>query len=543
MLARAMIAAAGIPEFRRFRTDEPAIVRPPLPLDSQSTESQQPESAWSSTPVPSSSDHESESAAAFVAAYRAGDTTPDVVAERFIESVAASDGATPPLRAFIAVDATDLRQQAAASTRRWRAGIPRGVLDGVPVAVKDELDQTPYATSVGTCWLGREPAQVDATVVARLRRAGALLVGKLNMHEIGLGVTGINPHHGTARNPYDPDRMTGGSSSGSAAAVAGGLCPIAVSADAGGSIRIPSSLCGTVGLKPTFGRMSERGAAVLCWSIAHVGAIGATAADVALAYITMAGIDPTDANTRDQPAPHLNAMRQPNLSGKTIGVYRPWFEDADAAVVAACDQMLRFLVDAGAQVREIEIPDLHLVRPVHFVTAAVEWATAFAQLSRQERRHFGLDVRLTLRLARQLEPTDYVHAQRLRRRICDHFAKALREVDVIATPTTASTAPLIPIDALTCGESDLVTLDRMTRFVLASNLTGHPAISFPAGYDSRGLPIGLQLIGRAWCEDLLLHMASVAARYVEPRTPRRHFRLLNASPARAPVAAVGAYER
>jgi Asp-tRNA(Asn)/Glu-tRNA(Gln) amidotransferase A subunit family amidase len=157
-----------------------------------------------------------------------------------------------------------------------------GPLDGVPIAVKDELDQVPYATTAGTRFLGREPASSDATVVARLRSAGALLVGKTNMHEVGLGITGVNPHHGTSRNPYDPARITGGSSSGSAAAVAAGLCPIAVSADAGGSIRIPAALCGVVGLKPTFGRMSERGAAALCWSLAHIGVIGASSADVAL---------------------------------------------------------------------------------------------------------------------------------------------------------------------------------------------------------------------------------------------------------------------
>jgi Asp-tRNA(Asn)/Glu-tRNA(Gln) amidotransferase A subunit family amidase len=352
-----------------------------------------------------------------------------------------------------------------------------------------------------------------------------MLVGKTNMHEIGMGITGVNPHHGTSRNPHDPARITGGSSSGSAAAVAAGLCPIAVSADAGGSIRIPAALCGVVGLKPTFGRMSERGAATLCWSIAHLGVIGATARDVALAYLAMAGRDAADPNTLRQPPSRLGHLDNLDLNGLKIGFVPPWFQDADPPVVAACQQALSRLSDAGARVQEIELPDLNLVRPAHFVTAAAEWAAAFAHQYTVNRRVFGGDVRLMLLLARSLDPADYVHAQRLRRRICSNFAAAQETVDVIATPTTAGTAPLVPLKALGTGESDLVTLDRMTRFVTASNLTGLPAISFPAGYDGQGLPIGIQMIGRPWREDVLLRLAATAESFVERRLPRVHFQL------------------
>jgi hypothetical protein len=195
--------------------------------------------------------------------YRSGRFTPEMVAENILKAIENSDDGERPLRAFIAVHTDDVLAQARASTERYRSGRSLGPLDGVPVAIKDEIDMLPYGTTVGTKFLGKRAVQQDATVVARLRSAGALLPGKTNMHEIGIGVTGLNIHHGTPRNPYNLDHHTGGSSSGSAAAVAAGLVPAALGADAGGSIRVPASLCGIVGLKPTFGRISEMGAAPL----------------------------------------------------------------------------------------------------------------------------------------------------------------------------------------------------------------------------------------------------------------------------------------
>jgi Asp-tRNA(Asn)/Glu-tRNA(Gln) amidotransferase A subunit family amidase len=228
------------------------------------------------------------------------------VAERALAAIA--DSQQNGLSIFVAWEQADLLAQATASAQRLREGRPLSPLDGVPVAVKDELDLRGFGTSVGTRFLGKQPAAEDSTAVARLRAAGALLLGKVNMHEIGIGVTGQNPHHGTVRNPYDPQRHTGGSSSGSAAAVAAGFCPIAIGADGGGSIRIPASLCGVVGLKPTYGRVSETGAAPLDWSVAHIGPLGATARDVALGYAAIAGLT-GDPNTLHQPALTLEALK------------------------------------------------------------------------------------------------------------------------------------------------------------------------------------------------------------------------------------------
>src|SRR5688572_325451 len=527
-LRRTMLAAMRIPEFRRVpaQAEDAAIVVPPLPGIADLDLIGEPGAR--ELPAPHSGGTFA-SADDFTSAYERGACTPVDVAAGFAHAVAASDAASPPLRAIIATNADDLMTQARESADRYAAGNTLGPLDGVPIAVKDELDQLSYPTTIGMRFAGGAPARADATAVARLREAGALLVGKTNVHEIGLGVTGINPHHGTARNPYDPGRMTGGSSSGSAAAVAAGLCPIALGADAGGSIRIPAALCGVVGLKPTFGRVSERGAAPICWSLAHVGPLAGTARDAALCYLTIAGTDPLDPNTHRQPAPDLRAFDSADnnsLAPLRIGVYRPWYSDADADVVAACNAALAQFATRGATMRDVDIAEIHLVRAAHAVTIAVEMATAFAEQYRIDRRAFGLDVRLSLLLAHHLAPTDYVHAQRLRRRVSAHVARALEDVDVLVTPTTACTAPPVPPDALATGEANFATLDRLMRFVTLANLTGLPAISFPVGYDANGLPIGMQLIAHPWREDVLLRFAHAAEGFIARRRPVARHALL-----------------
>ena len=467
-----------------------------------------------------------ETAEDFTEAYRTGRTTPLEVAERLLARSQELDRLNPPMRVFIAQEAEDLRAQAQASTERYRRGAPLGPLDGVPVAVKDEVDQAGYPTTAGTRFLGKEPASRDATAVARLRAAGALLVGKANMHEIGLGVSGINPHHGAARNPYDPARITGGSSSGSAAAVAAGLSPLALGADGGGSIRIPSALCGVVGLKPTFGRVSEHGAAPICWSVAHLGPIGATVRDTALGYLVMAGPDAQDPNTRFQPSPHLEGLGNMDLRGVRLGIYPAWFEDADASVVSACRQMLEVLRDAGAELVEVEIPELGLIRLLHSLTIVTEMLAAHQEAYEHHREAFSHETRVNFALLRQVRSDDYLLAQRHRARLHHQVMVVMRTIDGLVTPATACTARPIGADALRYGESNLPLLERLMRYMVLANLTGQPAIAFPAGYDPDGLPIGFQVIGHAWQEAFLLRLAHVAERHVSRQAPRIYGRLL-----------------
>lgn len=463
----------------------------------------------------------------FARAYRCEETTPEEVAEKVLESIAASDSRVKPLKAFIAVNREDVMRQAHESAERIKAGKPLSVLDGVPVAIKDEVDMVPYPTTAGTAFLGTAPAREDSTVVARLRSAGALLVGKANMHEIGINVTGLNPVHGTTRNPYNPDHYTGGSSSGPATAVAAGLTPVAIGADGGGSIRIPASFCGLVGLKATHGRVSEFGAFPNNWSIAHVGPLAGSATDAALAYGVIAGPDLKDPISRHQPLPTLSGWDTLDLHGLKLGVYWPWFRHADPEVVAACEALLKQFESMGAEIHEVVIPDLEANRVAHIVTIISEMAQAMNQMYDEHHKEHGLDVRINLALARQLKATDYLTAQRIRTRMINNFNHAFQQVDMILTPTTGIVAPPIKSEALPDGESDISTTIEIMRFVTAPNLTGLPAITFPAGYTTKGMPIGMQAIGRAWQETSLLRLALAAEQVVDRKAPQVYYRILN----------------
>ena len=462
----------------------------------------------------------------FAEAYRTGRITPETVAELVLDAIDSSNAGDKPLNAFIAVQREDVLRQAREATERLRNGRPLGILDGVPVAVKDEMDMLPYPTTAGTAFLGKTPAREDATVVARLRSAGALLVGKANMHEIGINVFGLNPVHGTTRNPYDPNHFTGGSSSGPATAVASGLVPVAIGADGGGSIRIPSAFCGLVGLKATHGRISEYGAFPIDWTIAHLGPMAGSATDAALIYALIAGPDPQDPTTLHQPFPTLHGWDDLNLKGLKLGVYWPWFRHADPEVVAACEAMLKAYEQMGCEIVEVVIPDLEANRVAHSVTILSEMAQSMNATYNEHYKEHALDVRINLALARQLRATDYVTAQRVRTRMIQHFNQAFQKADVILTPSTGIAAPEIKKGALPDGESDLSTTIEIMRFATAANLTGLPAISFPVGYTQKGLPIGLQVMGKAWDEVALLRLALAAEQVVERKAPQVYYRIL-----------------
>ncbi|MEW5939902.1 MAG: amidase [Chloroflexota bacterium] len=521
-----LLQSAGVAEFRKKHFDEAPTNLPIHFTGALATEAASvPGEEW-----PREFKHgpgfKFASAGDYAAAYRNGSATPEEVAKRVLEAIESSNTANPPLRAMVNVKAEEVLRMAREATQRYKEGRALGPLDGVPVAVKEELDMTPYPTTVGTAFLGKSPAAEDATVVARVRAAGALLIGKANMHEIGIGVTGLNAHHGTTRNPYNPAHYTGGSSSGPATAVAAGLCPIAIGADGGGSIRIPSAFCGVVGIKPTFGRVSEFGAAPLCWSVAHVGPIAASVSDLALGYAAMAGPDPREANSLHQPLPTLRGWDNAEIKGLRIGVFWPWFRHASAEVVEACESLLKRFEGLGADLREIVIPDLEAARVAHVITIAGEMAQAMDTYHAEHHKQHGLDVRTNLTLARTFNGMDYVRAQRVRTRLMNHFQRAFESVDVIVTPSTGVAAPLIPPAALPAGDSDLTTLTEIMRFVTPANLTGLPAISFPAGYTPGGLPVGMQAIARAWDEATLFRLALAAEGLVERQEPRVWYRLM-----------------
>jgi Asp-tRNA(Asn)/Glu-tRNA(Gln) amidotransferase A subunit family amidase len=461
----------------------------------------------------------------YALAYRSGQVTPEKIAERVLAAISESDAGPQPLRAFRAVDRADVMAQARTSAERHRAGKPLSLLDGVPVAVKDEVGQVPYPTTVGTPFLGRDPVAKDATIVARLRAAGALLIGKTNMNELGLNPDGFNCHFGTVRNPYDLNHHPGGSSSGSGAAVAAGLCPVAIGADGGGSIRIPASLCGVVGLKGTFSRISEHGAVPLTQTMGHLGPIGATVADVALVYATIAGPDEKDPLTLHRPPLTLENWQAADLKGLTLGIYRSWFDHAAPEIVAANQRMVEWLQEAGANFKEIEIPYLDEMRIAHAVTILVEIA-ANMEVHAERWKACGAPTRVNLLLGRAATAHDYLQALRVRTRGLAIFRAVFDEVDALVTPATALMAPPIPANGSLWGWSDLNTVTELMRYVFPGNLLGLPAIAFPVGYGSGGLPIGMQAMGPHWSEHHLLRIARVAERLVERRRPSLYFDIL-----------------
>ncbi|XP_020085505.1 fatty acid amide hydrolase [Ananas comosus] len=449
-------------------------------------------------------------------AYRSKITTPSIVADHLISAVEEWHSRKPPMPMLIYFSADDVRKQADASTKRFEEGNPISILDGIFMAIKDDIDCYPYPTKGATTWFDKVyTVEKDAVCVSRLRRCGVILIGKANMHELGLGTTGNNPIYGTARNPHSIERYTGGSSSGPAAIVASGLCPAAVGTDGGGSVRIPSSLCGIVGLKTTYGRTDMGGSLCDCGTVEVASPLAATVEDAMLVYSALAGCSSDDKiSLRPSPLCLPNISSSENLKilqSVRLGKYSEWFHDvANNEISNKCEDALNLLSSTfGCQIIEIILPELEEMRTAHIVSIGCE---SLCDLNPDywegKRTELTLDTRTSLALFGSFSGTDYVAAQRLRRRIMYYHMEAFKKVDIIVTPTTGITAPKIPPNALKYGESNYEVSGYLMRFIIAGNLLGLPAISVPIGHDKEGLPIGIQLIGRPWGEATLLRVAS-----------------------------------
>lgn len=518
---------SGLDDFRATPAPHSSPIAVPLPLEAGAPPSrpgaQLAEEAVSAPPV--GKGLPLQTVAAFGAAYREGKTDPVQVTRLLHQHIERLDHGPDRMAWFIARKPEEVLAAAERSAERLKKGAGLSPFDGVPVVVKDEVDFEGFPTTLGTSFL-KTPATKDSTVVARLKAAGAVILGKANMNEIGINPIGVNPHHGACRNPYDRTRICGGSSSGSAAVVAAGLTPMAIGLDGGGSIRIPASLCGVVGLKATFGRVSEAGVPPLCWTPGHLGPIGLTVADVAAGYGLIAGPDAEDGVTQRQSGVHLTGFTNGDLKGVRLGVCRPYFEDADASVVARCQESLRILTDAGAHVVELPPPDLNTLLWSHAIIILSEMATAMLPYTTEDAGRFGYDTRTNLAIGRYFKSTDYVHALRHRHLITKAWLAQFQTVDAVVTPTCGITAPAIPESALPDGESNLPVVDALLRFVRQGNVTGFPALSMPAGYDGGGLPVGVQLMGRPYEEALLLRLGRVIEAGVEHRAPKIHVQVL-----------------
>ncbi|XP_039042685.1 fatty acid amide hydrolase-like [Hibiscus syriacus] len=444
-------------------------------------------------------------------AYRSGEITPLKVAERFIDAVRESSRRPLPVSFFINYDAEDILRQATESTLRYERGAPISVLDGVPMAVKDEIDCSPYPTAGGTKWLHRvRPCTGDACCFARLRSCGAILVGKSNMHELGVTPSGTNPHYGAPRNPYDPNKISGGSSSGSAAVVSAGLCPAALGVDGGGSVRMPASLSGVVGFKPTFGRIPQSGVLPLNWTVGMVGILAGTIEDAFIVYAAVSGQLPSDETTTLPPKvyfPLLNSTNQ--ISNIKLARYGAWFNDCDEEVRLCCSNALHFLCERyNWKTVEVTILEIEVMRQAHYVTIGSECSTSLSSyLENLDRSEMGWDARIVVDIYGAFDSNEYIKAQKLRYRHMQIHNKIFTKAEVVVTPTTGMTAYPISKAALKTGELDYINGANIIRYQIAGNFLGLPAITVPVGYDKAGLPIGLQFIGKPWSEPTLMHIA------------------------------------
>ena len=410
-----------------------------------------------------------------------------------LERIAGHDS---EINAFITVTAGQALDQARQADRAAAQGTWLGRLHGVPIALKDLFETGGVRTTAGSRVLAGYVPSEDCTVYQKLRDAGAVLLGKTNMHEWAFGVTSQNPHYGAVRNPWDPSRIAGGSSGGSAAALAAGFCFGALGTDTGGSIRIPAALCGVVGLKPTYGKISTAGVIPLSASLDHVGPMGKTAEDVALLYAVVS-------NGWDRESQRFSESEPARLADALIldCASDPYFGEVDVPVGEAVREAASVFESLGAEVRETPFPGAEEALAANVTILLAEAAAYHRETVRSRPQDYSPDVLERLRRGAEIGPDELAQARAARRRLREQFIRSFDQFDILLTPTTPSAA--IPIQV----SDPLQAAPTYTRFTAPFNLAGLPALSVPCGLTPGGLPVGLQLVGPPGAERLLLAAA------------------------------------
>ena len=418
------------------------------------------------------------------------------------------DATEGTLNAFITVMREEASLAAKEAERAISRGEYRGPLHGVPVGLKDLFHVRGVRTTSGTRIMADFVSTEDSTAAARLKEAGAIILGKLNMNELALGATGENIHHGDCLNPWDPGHITGGSSSGSGAATAMGQCAAAFGSDTGGSVRIPSSLCGLVGLKPTHGRISLYGVNLLSWSLDHVGPMARTVEDCALMLSTVAGYDPLDPTSSEIPVSDFAASLRAEGKPPRVGAPREYVWDVLSDPVRhSVKQAIEALAGLGASVVEVSIPLLADSVEISNPILQAESIASNGELLREHGGNLDPRVKQRLELGLAVSSTDYIRAQQARKTLIHQTRASLREVDLLAFPTCAIAAPRQGEEEVDVGGTKMTVLSALTRLTRFANLTGYPSVSVPCGFTDDGLPIGLQLVGRPFEEETVLRAA------------------------------------
>ena len=433
------------------------------------------------------------------------DISPVEVIDAHLDRIEATEGV---LNSFITLLPEEARAAARRAEVEIQGGNYRGPLHGIPVGLKDLFNTGGVRTTSGTRIFDDFIPAEDCTVAAKFRQAGAILLGKLNMHPFAYGPTGENADYGHMHNPWNPDLVTGGSSGGSGSAAAAGQCTITMGSDTGGSVRIPASLCGIVGFKPTYGLVSRHGLTALSWSLDHPGPMVRTVEDAALVLNAIAGKDPKDVATVDRPVEDYTAGFTADLRGVRVGVPQEYFEGPmDPEVARAVRVAIDLLEELGAVVVEVSLPMFKYAQVISGTILMAEAAQYHRELIAREGDKIYPPVRLRLEGGLFVGAADYLKAQQARSLFDLEARRLLEEVDLLAGPTEPVTAPPILAQQVQAGEETVGTTAALTHFTRPYNITGFPAVSAPCGFSRDGMPIGLQLAGRPYEDGMVLRAA------------------------------------
>lgn len=447
----------------------------------------------------------------------------DLIARRELSPVellnatlAQIDRLQPTVNAYISVLRDEATRAARETEAEIAAGRRRGPLHGVPVALKDLLHMAGTVTTAGSAILRHNVSTEDAEVVRRLKQAGAVIVGKNNLHEFAYGSTNVNPHYGNVPNPWDPERIPAGSSGGSAAAVATRMASGALGSDTGGSIRMPAALCGIVGLKPTYGRVSRHGSIPCAWSLDNIGPMCRTALDAALLLGVIAGHDAKDPASSAEPVPDYAAQLDGNIAGMRLGVLKEYVEaPTDPEVGAAFDEVLAVLRGLGAAVSVVSIPEVRYAIAASTAIQSAECATYHEETLRARAEEYGADIRLRLEAGQMVSATDYLRGQRVRRMLIERFRAVFGEVDALLCPTVPIGAPRFDESMVEVAGQMEPQNSALVRHTRLFNLVSCPAASVPCGFTSAGLPIGVQIAAAPFAEGTLLKIADAYQRQTD----------------------------